>query len=208
MDNWKAVEDTRPAVLRPCPAEGGGEDDRFFPYRDCRTHVQRQGGATRAPGLPQRAREAARQGGRGRPSHGWLRDLRAQGPRAQGYGKGPRAPQLTRTPPATWTSACSSGEPEPTPSRAPPAGRRPARLPPCRRAERTPGAGPHAGPPPTRENALWKKSALIWFNCLTQKNESLTVEERFVQGFCQENTRKTNIYSTAPIFMFFANYMR
>ena len=41
-----------------------------------------------------------------------------------------------------------------------------------------------------------------------QKNESLTVEEMFVQGFRQENTRKTNIYSTAPIFMFFANYMR
>ena len=49
---------------------------------------------------------------------------------------------------------------------------------------------------------------LIWFNCLTKKHESLTVEEMFVQGFRQENTRKTNIYSTAPIFMLFANYMR
>ena len=89
MDNWNAAEDTRPAMLRLCPAEGEGEDDRFFPYRDCRTHVQRQGGATRAPGPPQRAREAARQGGRGQPSHGWPRDLRAQGPRAQGHRQGP-----------------------------------------------------------------------------------------------------------------------
>ena len=44
---------------------------------------------------------------------------------------------------------------------------------------------------------------ILWFNCLTKKNESLTVEEMFVQGFCQENTRKTNIYSTAPIFIVF-----
>ena len=39
---------------------------------------------------------------------------------------------------------------------------------------------------------------ILWFNCLTKKSESLTVEEMFVKG----NTRKTNIYSTAPIFMF------
>ena len=38
---------------------------------------------------------------------------------------------------------------------------------------------------------------------LNQNNESLTVEEMFVQGFRQENTRKTNIYSTAPMFMLF-----
>ena len=54
------------------------------------------------------------------------------------------------------------------------------------------------GVPPTR-TALWN----FMVKQLNQKNESLTVEEMFVQGFRQENTRKTNIYSTAPIFMFF-----
>ena len=57
---------------------------------------------------------------------------------------------------------------------------------------------------PATKTALWN----FMVKQLNQKNESLTVEEMFVQGFCQENTRKTNIYSTAPIFMFFANYMR
>ena len=59
-----------------------------------------------------------------------------------------------------------------------------------------------------REQALWNNSAFDMDQLFNQKNESLTVEEMFVQGFRQENTRKTNIYSTAPIFMFFANYMR
>ena len=50
-----------------------------------------------------------------------------------------------------------------------------------------------------RETALWN----FMVQQLNQKKESLTVEEMFVQGFRQESTRKTNIYSTAPIFMFF-----
>ena len=55
-----------------------------------------------------------------------------------------------------------------------------------------------------RETALWN----FMVRQLNQKNESPTVEEMFVQVFCQENTRKTNISSTAPIFICFANYMR
>ena len=45
----------------------------------------------------------------------------------------------------------------------------------------------------------------LWYGSTIEpkRNESLTVEEMFVQGFCQESTRKTNIYSTAPMFMFF-----
>ena len=49
--------------------------------------------------------------------------------------------------------------------------------------------------------ALWKKYGSIF---LTKKNESPHCGRNVRQG----NTRKTNMYSTAPIFISFANYMR
>ena len=52
----------------------------------------------------------------------------------------------------------------------------------------------------TTIKALWN----FMVKQLNQKKMSLTVEEMFVKG----NTRKTNIYSTAPDFICFANYMR